>query len=145
MQYLNVRVNLIVPNVSWGLLDYEADIVSLTKAGYATEVEIKVSKSDLRADFKKLIQHDSNLFKYFYYAVPDDMRDFALSIIPESAGLLVVYRNKKTRYDNRDFAVITVRSPKINPNHVRWCDKDRMKLAELGCMRLLGMKKKIIG
>ena len=53
MRWLGIRQNLVVPNVSWGLLNYEADVVSLTPSGYATEVEIKVSKADLLADFKK--------------------------------------------------------------------------------------------
>jgi len=140
MHYLNVRVNLIVPNLSWGLINYEADIVSLTKSGYATEIEIKISKSDLKADFKKRIQHNSNYFKYFYYAVPLDMKDFALDIIPERAGLFVVRR----RDDERVLKVIKVRDAKENPMHKKWSDKDRMKLAELGCMRILGLKRKLI-
>lgn len=140
MKYLNVRVNLIVPNVSWGLLDYEADIVSLTKSGYATEVEIKVSVSDLKADFRKPIQHDSNLFKYFYYAVPEDMKEIALELIPDRAGLFVVYHNEfiDKHLPHR------VREAKVNPDHRKWTEKERIKLAELGCMRLLGMKEKLL-
>jgi len=141
MNYLNVRVNLIVPNLSWGLINYEADIVSLSKSSYVTEIEIKISKSDLRADFNKRIQHDSTYFKYFYYAVPLGMKDFALDIIPERAGLFIVRRHND---DERVLKVEKVRDAKENPMHKKWSDKDRMKLAELGCMRILGLKRKLI-
>jgi len=36
MEYLGTRTNLIVPNVSWGMDLHECDILSLSKAGYAT-------------------------------------------------------------------------------------------------------------
>jgi len=145
MEYVGIRRNLVVPNVSWGMLDYEADIVIVTKHGYATEVEIKISKSDLRADFKKRIQHDSNLFKYLYYAVPEDMKDFALEIIPQRAGLFTVRRNRITHYDSREIVVREIRKPQENKDCVQWGDKERLKLAELGCMRLLGLKRKLLG
>ena len=49
-----VRNKLCVPNVSWGLgIDYEADLLIITKTGYCTEYEIKRSYSDFLADMKK--------------------------------------------------------------------------------------------
>ncbi len=42
MAYLGIRKNLIVPNVSWGLVTYEMDLLSLTQSRYATEIEIKI-------------------------------------------------------------------------------------------------------
>lgn len=41
-----VRTNIMVPNLSWGLLNHEADFVSIDKNGYLTEVEIKRSFED---------------------------------------------------------------------------------------------------
>ena len=38
---------------------YEADFITITKSGYLTEVEIKISISDFRADFEKQRYHDS--------------------------------------------------------------------------------------
>ena len=53
-QYFDPRRNVIVPNVWWGWgLRHECDLVVMTKTGYAYEVEIKVSRSDLKADLKK--------------------------------------------------------------------------------------------
>lgn len=36
---------------------WESDVFSLTKAGYSIEIEIKVSRSDYIADFKKATKH----------------------------------------------------------------------------------------
>lgn len=53
----NKRNDIIVPNVSWGLLNHEADMVVMTKSGYLTEIEIKRSWEDFKADFKKPHEH----------------------------------------------------------------------------------------
>ena len=138
MQYLGIRQNIAVPNVSWGLLPYEADLVVLTKSNYATEIEIKVSKSDMVRDKKKNHEHDSAYFKYLYFAVPKELTEFALTIIPEKAGLLEVSK-MDTRYWVRQ-----ARAPKRNLECVQWKAHERFKLAELGCMRILGLKKKVM-
>ena len=54
----NKRRDIIVPNVSWGLLNHEADMVIMTPSGYLTEIEIKRSWEDFKADFKKGHKHD---------------------------------------------------------------------------------------
>lgn len=36
---------------------WESDVFSLTKAGYSIEIEVKVSRADYIADFKKAIKH----------------------------------------------------------------------------------------
>lgn len=67
----NKRNDIMIPNLSWGLLDYEADFVVLSKSGYLTEVEIKRSFADFKADFKKAHKHDDERVYYFYYCVPE--------------------------------------------------------------------------
>ena len=62
-----------VPNISYGLLSYEADFVAMSKTGYLTEVEIKRSFSDFKADFKKKHLHDDQLIYSFYYCVPESI------------------------------------------------------------------------
>ena len=57
--YFGYRKNLIVPNVYWGLDMHECDLLVLSQAGYATEIEIKISIADLRADAKKVHGHRS--------------------------------------------------------------------------------------
>ncbi len=65
-----LRRNLVIPNVSWGYLNHEADLLVLTKAGYLTEVEIKRSWADFVADFEKRHGHKDKKLSHLYYAVP---------------------------------------------------------------------------
>lgn len=87
--------NLYVFSNSW-----ESDYLSLTKSGYLYEGEVKISKSDFKADFKKEKKHllletkyngkslsDKDLCPhYFFYAVPEGLID--VSEVPEYAGLV---------------------------------------------------------
>ena len=138
MSFFGYRQNLIVPNVSWGMWFkgygalHECDILSLTPSGYATEIEIKVSKYDLINDSAKKHGHDHPLVRRLYFAVPSELREIALEVIPERAGLLVLDRRLKV-----------IRGAKINPACVKWSDKDRLQLARLGAMRIIGLKQKI--
>lgn len=43
------RSNLVFPNIYIG--SWEADILEITKSGYTYEYEVKISKSDFKADF----------------------------------------------------------------------------------------------
>jgi len=137
MQYLNVRQNIIVPNVFWGMgLNYECDLVKLSKNNYATEIEIKISKSDLMKDNEKKNCHNSQLFKYLYFAVPEKLKDTALNALPSRAGLYVIINR------NDELYVKTEKKP-IKQLCKQWSVSDRYKLAELGAMRILGLKKKV--
>ena len=146
MDFLNPYNDVIVPNVSHGLLRYEADIVKLTSSGYATEIEIKTSKADFNADFKKKRFHDSSLFKYFYYAVPKELVEYVLPRLPERAGLYSVepcvyqYRERGKLYEEAGYKVIEVIAPKVNPLHRKWKESEQAKLVRLGCMRILTLK-----
>ena len=64
-----------VPNVSWGLLPYEADFVCVNRSGYLTEIEIKRSFEDFKKDFSKKHNHDDERVYYFYYCVPESIYD----------------------------------------------------------------------
>lgn len=66
----NKRSDIMVPNLSWGFLPYEADFVVMTKSGYLTEVEIKRSWEDFKADFNKVHRHDDERIYHFFYCVP---------------------------------------------------------------------------
>lgn len=137
MQYLGIRQNIIVPNVSWSFLPYEADLVVLTKSGYATEIEIKISKADLKKDKEKRHTHNSDYFKYLYFAVPVELTEFALKEIPGKAGLYEI-----GRYGNWNM-VKQIKRPVLNKYHKKWTNSERLKLAEIGCMRILGLKQKL--
>ena len=77
------RSDIIVPNVSWGLLRYEADLVAVNRRNYLTEVEIKRSFEDFKADFKKDHKHDDPLVGTFYYCVPKAIVEKVVSFLYE--------------------------------------------------------------
>ena len=106
MIFRDRQSNKVFPNV---FLDkYEADLLEITKAGYAYEYEIKTSKSDFKNDskktcgylctretnFKKVPKYKTDTLKngervnYFYYLVPNDL--VKPEEIPEYAGLMYV-------------------------------------------------------
>ena len=78
----------------------ECDVLSITQSGMVYEYEIKISRSDYKADFKKTFKHKilSNhpeIQKYyyanhkpnfFYYVVPEGL--ITIKELPEYAGLI---------------------------------------------------------
>lgn len=93
--------NKVFPNVYLGR--FEADILEITKAGYSTEYEVKISRSDFKADAKKAFTvYDGKYNKskspkfeaiskgertnYFYYVVPAWL--ITADEVPEFAGLI---------------------------------------------------------
>lgn len=161
MRYYDITQNLIVPNIqAWGsgLVRFETDLVVLSKAGFATGVEIKVSKADLKNDLKKDHIKDLNKvwlhgvtpleayyknLKYFTYAVPEFLEEAALEQIPEFCGLLscrkINYTHNYHRGDYTKMEIHTIRKPKILFK-VKWDYKMRYNLARLGAMRILKYK-----
>lgn len=151
MRYFDIRRNLIVPCITnWvAPIRFETDILILSKSGYATGFEIKTSKSDLLADKKKQqyrlfksyfngktpLEYFYGSFKYFNYAVPGFMKDFALENIHDFCGLWVI--------DKQDYPYIDrfycVREPRKLFNY-KWSDKQMFEVARLGTMRILNLK-----
>jgi len=52
---------------------YEADFIYINKNNYLTEVEIKISLSDFKADFDKKHYHDNSKVRALYYAMPKEL------------------------------------------------------------------------
>lgn len=89
------RMAAVVPNVSWGLLYDEADLIVLSKTGYLTEVEIKISMADWKADLSKTkwkrTNYQDNLVKRFFYAAPAELAiRYAELQLPEFAGVISI-------------------------------------------------------
>ena len=78
------RSSVVVPNISWGMLPYEADLIGISAHKQVTEVEIKRSLSDLRADYRKGHRHDAPCVTYFYYCVPESLVEQAKKVIFEN-------------------------------------------------------------
>jgi len=113
---------LILPNFTpfyW----YECDMFSLTRSLYFHEIEIKVSRADFRADFKKFEKHrvlsgdltNANWYgpsyldrspHTFCYACPAEM--LAVDDVPAYAGLIWVRRQKKGFWNGATGYLVTV-------------------------------------
>lgn len=139
MAYFNYRANVIVPNVHWGMDPglHECDILVLTPSGYATEVEIKVNKTDLRKDVDKNHNHDHPLIRRTFFAVPDKLVETAVMELDPRFGVLSVTERWNRLY------VTEIRPAKINPKTVKWTSDQRMKLMRLGCLRIHTLKQKL--
>lgn len=139
------KVGLIVPNVSYGFLEWEADALIMSKTGFLTEVEVKVSLGDMSMDGmkskwtnKRAVKQLNDMIKYFYYAVPKDMADEALKIIETSdveaikkAGLITLELTPNSRWIIR-----VVQSPTANTKAKKLTLEQQYKLARLGTMRV---------
>lgn len=148
MQYIGIRQNLIVPNVSWGVAGlHECDILSLSASKYATEVEIKVTKHDLLKDKEKRHGHLHDHITYLFFAVPKSLEAVALEAIPERAGLFTVENIRSETFTvgvyNWTLKVEQAKGCVRNKKGVKWSDIERYQLARLGTMRILGLKQKI--
>lgn len=93
------------------IVNHECDMLIVTKNRYLTEVEIKISLSDLKADFKKKHQHKDENIKNFYYAFPAEMKEKALELIPKDCGILIAVK-KECGIPYRK--IECYRKPKIN-------------------------------
>lgn len=161
----NLRRNVVVPNVSWGLLNYEADFVSMSKAGYLTEVEIKRSMQDFKKDFEKRHRHDDPRISYFYYCVPQSICDKVMDAlyvmeetgnsfrpykitgikegVPVNAGL-ICYDNHDWQGNECEYVTIDIKAYAGRRKNARpLTEKEQIKLAHLGCMRIWDLQKKI--
>jgi hypothetical protein len=127
----------VVPNVSYGLLiRSEADLICATKSGVFHEVEIKVSRSDLKADLKKRYAHEEPLIAYTWFAVPQELEGDALELLPKRYGLVVVHEDLK-RPDTAPMRTRIIRKPQKNPKYTKKpTDAELIKLLRLGVMRM---------
>ena len=139
---LGVRRNLVVPNVSWGLFRHECDLISMSQAGYFTEVEIKITKADLKADKKKLHDHTDPKIKYLYFAIPVYLKD-SIDLIPERAGIYTVERVQSPYYPDWKYKVLMIRGAEQYGDYKATVE-DRIQLARLGAMRIWGLKEKVV-
>jgi len=129
--------NHIVPNISYGLNIHECDMFIVSKSNYVTEVEIKISKADLKKDKTKSHGHEDERIKYFYYAIPEKIIpvEFALANIPDRAGLIVV---------NARGLCTTKREATVRKGAKKLTDAEVYQVMRLGCMRQWTLKSNIV-
>ena len=129
--HFNPRVNIIVPNISWGMNTHECDLLVLTKAGYATEIEIKISKADLIADKKKKHQHKSSKISRLYFAIPHYLLKICEEHIPEDAGIITVMNNGR----------MNIIRKAVKRNDYKFNSDEKLNLVRLGAMRIWPLKR----
>jgi hypothetical protein len=87
---------------------HEADFVAVSKSNFITECEIKISRSDFFADFKKSEKHtmlnarkleDWHCPNYFYFVVPSGL--VGAEEVPHYAGLLWICTRGKVHVMKR--------------------------------------------
>jgi len=120
---------LVIPNVSWGFLRYEADMLVVTRAKFCTEIEVKISMADWKADFdKRKHKIPDNRVKYQYYAAPYELAlRYTELEIPEGWGVIGVEDG------GRSVEILKEALPK---KARAVTDKELMILARLACFRV---------
>lgn len=126
----------VVPNVSWSMLPWEADLLVLSRAGYLTEVEIKISLSDWKADFTKnkhradIGWRESQMIKQFYYAAPKALaaRHAELSL-PDGAGVVSV----------DDSGISVLKRAESRAGHRKLTDAEQSRLLRLAAIKAWGL------
>lgn len=148
--WFNYRVNLIVPNVHWGMNIHECDLLVVSKAGYVTEVEIKRTVADLRAEAKKRHNHDmgnaKRLIKYLYFALSSQMlkkdmeqHQMIRDLVPAHAGILIVHTKEEVGHRQK---VRRWREALPNKMATKISEKERYQIARLGAMRIWNLKRR---
>jgi hypothetical protein len=147
---LGWRTNTIVPNVSWGLgLRHECDMLVLDQRGRFTEIEIKISVADLRADLKKGHGHRSEIISRLVFAMPLDLCEKWDHLVPSGCGIIAVDWAKRNKFIGPDRALkmVTLTVPEA-----QWyrgskhkvikmpSEKQVIKFMNLGCMRIWSLK-----
>lgn len=135
--YFNPRRNLIVPNISWGMFTHECDLLVLTKAGYAYEIEIKISKADLLKDREKRHNHESKKISRLFFALPEPLIKWA-EYVPARAGIISVTPSVHTF---RNQCRIVREAAKTNT--YKFAERERYDVARLATLRIWGLKQTI--
>ncbi len=134
-RWINVRKNLVVPNVSWGLVMFgEMDLISVSAADYVTEYEIKTSIPDLKREWTKKRwtrqrhrMEFEGIIKRYFICVPLELVEKAKPLIPRDvgAGLLSIDNN------SRVLQVMPARGNRAR----KITNAERYKIARLGVLR----------
>lgn len=125
-----------VPNMSWGLLEWEADLAVITNSGWLWEVEIKSNATDWLADARKakwdLMARGTCLSpRRFYYAAPDELAmRFDEFNIPKHAGVVSIREDRQGR-----LTAVVVKPATDRPQARKLTSEEMLKAARLGTMR----------
>ena len=140
-RYFNPRIHLIVPNISHGMNLHECDLLVMNGRNYGVEVEIKISKADVKKDLEKGHGHHSNRIRRLFFAIPEYLyTEDVIALIPERAGIFVIQPRKKILGHYESFyylspKCILKRNAKINKSARPFTDSERLEMGRLGMLR----------
>jgi len=143
-KYFGVRKHITVPNVSWGFFNHECDLFLIRSSGFGFEVEIKRSKSDMLADFKKKHGHKDrrNRIVQLYYAFPLELLPKVEELVPDDCGILTVEYYGDIIGERRGYARM-YRDAKRRKGVKRLTTAEQLKIARLGTLRIWTLKEKL--
>ena len=145
-KYFKVRLHIVVPKLSYGFdWIHECDLFFIQRNGYAFEVEIKRSRADLLADFKKGHNHidKKNRIKELYFAIPFKLYESCKDIIPKNAGILVC--DKWVTDAGKEVVSVWTKREAVKVKNARKLTlEEQLRVAKLGTMRIWSLKEKLI-
>jgi len=138
-KYFGIRKHIIVPNLSWGFFRHECDLFIIRTSGFGFEVEIKRSRSDMLADFKKKRNHidKGNRIVQLYYAFPKELLPKVEELVPPECGIIIV-----ERYGDKGYARMH-REAKRRTGVKPLTEKEKLQIARLGTLRIWSLKEKL--
>lgn len=132
------RKNICVPNVSFSMLNHEADLIVVNKSHYATEFEIKRSYEDFIADFAKKHRHEAEWIYRFVYVLPLSIKDRAMKFLEHTGrkdSVCIWF------YSEEPWIAEKIGIPH-NPKGRKMYLEELLKLARLGVMRYWSLRMK---
>ena len=145
-KYFDCRRNLVLPNAYYGVhgLNHEVDLLVVKPTGYAIEVEIKLSKADLKKDFEKKHGHKSRIIDQIYYCVTPKLVALALEIVPEECGILVYDPpQERLKWRKRNSYVSVHRTAKSKRPRPKFNDQQIYDVLRLSSLRVWSLKEKL--
>jgi hypothetical protein len=137
------RRYLVVPNVYWGLgFTHELDVLALSEAGYAHEIEVKISRADTRRDLEKDHGHRDHRIRCLWFAGPEALGPTLIELTPAHAGVIVVVDPVDGRKHGR---ARILRKARADTGSRKFTDAERFQLARLGLMRYWSHYEEIAG
>ena len=144
---IDLRVKLLVPNVSWGLVSWgECDLLAMSGSGYLTEYEIKVSAADIKREWRKKrwvsggrrLAAFNTLIKEYYMVVPQKLEQVAIDNMPDFVGggiIVADYQPPEYMRRHQNPGPRWVRNATINKDARKLNAEERFQLARLGTLR----------
>ena len=138
----------------WG----ECDLLAVSKAGYVTEYEIKMSMHDFKREWKKnrWIGSPGNpgfhysyrafkkMVKFYWIVVPGKLAAKVEPLIPEHIGAgLISVSERSTPWRVNDLGFEETRPAILNSKAQKITDEQRMNLGRLAAMRYWNLARKM--